>query len=63
MFGLQPFVHVELAVARAMQDGCLTKNTWEGEKDDEWVSRECYEYGECPEWGRQRISHAGMPRI
>ena len=34
-----------------MQDGSLTEDTWEGEKEDEWVSRECCEYGECPECG------------
>jgi hypothetical protein len=26
---LQSFVDVEIAAARAMQDGCLKKNTWE----------------------------------
>jgi hypothetical protein len=48
-FGLRPFVHVK--VAAVVQDGSLTKDTWEGEKEDEWVSRERREYGECPEWG------------
>jgi hypothetical protein len=45
---LQPFVDVEIAAARAMQDGCLKKNTWERMNIDEWVIRE---FSECPEMG------------
>jgi hypothetical protein len=34
-----------------MEDGSLTEDAWEGESEDEGVSRECCEYGECPKWG------------
>jgi hypothetical protein len=48
-FGLRPFVHVK-AVA-VVQHGSLARDTWEGEKEDDWVGSECCEYSECPEWG------------
>ena len=37
-----------------MQDGSLAEDTWEREKEDEWMRQECSEYCVRPERGSIR---------